>query len=117
MVEQQSSLQRQHFPAPFTIMTESLDSCEKSLQPLLYIVANFTAPQTPGSKVGQAWSTSEEIRWYRKARTTGNLQSSSIFLIGLHYYHISIPTNMKEICTDSGCKVKRLPGTVTKLAD
>jgi hypothetical protein len=44
MVEEQPSLQGQHFSAPFTIMTESLDGCEKSLQPLLYIIAKRTAP-------------------------------------------------------------------------
>jgi hypothetical protein len=44
MVEEQPSLQGQHFSAPFTIMTESLDGCEKSLQPLLYILAKRTAP-------------------------------------------------------------------------
>jgi hypothetical protein len=46
MVEQQSSLQGQHFPAPSKTISNSLESCKKSLQPLLDIVAKFAAPQS-----------------------------------------------------------------------
>jgi hypothetical protein len=52
MVEQQSSLQGQHFPPPSTTITESLNSFKTSLQPHLDIVASL---QRHNHNLGRLW--------------------------------------------------------------
>lgn len=46
VIERQSSLQGQHFPAPSMTIFSCLQSCEESLQPLQDLMAKYQKPQT-----------------------------------------------------------------------
>jgi hypothetical protein len=46
VLEQQSSLQEMHFPAPSMAIFKCLQDCEKSIQPLVDIVKKLTLPHS-----------------------------------------------------------------------